>query len=1376
MRTSAVVLSLAVVLAAAPAAAQPESLAALYALGGAVSDTNGDGVADRLNARVVLSGSPSAAEVAIAADLAARLGFETLALDLPMPTDAEMEIAVGDEALSRLGMSGMGDLAAGRGAVELHTAGDSVIVGVRGGDDAGLAAAAAWLASRAPHVFRTDGESLGDLEAAVMSAAGDAASAAHTVRVEVEAGANALAAAEVRVSAADSAAANAITSAVESAGDELRFDSLATLRVVAAHDGGESEASVSHDPPAAEPGPVPGRPGSGAKDDLGLAVLYEPDGLLGDSNGDRIPDRLDSRLAVTAEDPGGTVALAARLGLESSGMDFPVAAAAGDVDEPDKAPTLVVIGTAGENPLLADLAVPDLGAGEGFVGVIPEAFGKKPALAITGGDQAGLSRALYQTAVGLPHLDAANRMKDHPTVDAVEFNTWKFLTQQSPGGQAAAALYKLERIAAEISHLGIESSKILLSVKDPAPGLDDFVAAAAERLGLGDATVELDDRNVDNAAVIHEEEFAVPSEVEEFRGIVRDQLLPAVGRGDRVRVMVALSEPAAVRHSLRDELVADLRGRGASVSDGDVVILSAYRQGYSWIEEVVLPRLLALREDGTPTARVRLLFREHRPPPDWPQQAMHTPLRWQHAMFPADEIMAEALALDLGDVGFELRTEQDAPAYQIVAEGADGEVLLNETFEPRVVSRPFFDRYPDYELIQVTTGQITAEVDGETVVDERIRMDAEAFWDHYQSDTLARVYDHIMELHEGKPRGPADAPYFGQLKVVLSLSEPERLLGVEREIESTHDAMHEDIYFVTHSFLRHMGRNSLGTELTYGGRVIPEMRGKTDGTPGTAHILFTGFRTSRPAIVVDYTTADGRTGTVRRNIPKVEVGRPKAMTARVSAGNTGLDSLRLWVKVDTDEDERDYYVERHGEDDADERIMSAAQVARVLDLLAELRGAGLYADELAFAGLGDLEIAAAWDWGYGPDTERVATLAANGAPPPFPDIMTFRDATGNDDQLVQWDSPISPPEAYGILARMSEFPEATVYQIGESYLGQSTWAMDLMPPMDASHWSQRKASLLKPTILYSARQHANEVSSTSHVLRLAEMLLTDPERKKNLDKVNIVFHPIQNPDGAQLAWDMHQINREHILHAGYWGSLGIDSTTDADQPMPIYPEAEVRPRLWRMWLPDIFLNPHGYPAHQLVQLFSEFSGLVRAGRRTERNWGFNKGWFMPGFDVIDDPEFPRHKAAALKIRGYITNAIQDTSLVRAMNERTYGRYRRYGMQFEPEVFHMDLHNGVNIQMPIKGRRASAPGRGAGRGWDPKITIWAAGTEAPDEPAHGDWMEVVASAGLAWDTAVLQYLLDGDHQVNRNTSEFFGGVSIRLDRPRPPEESEEEEEE
>ncbi len=75
------------------------------------------------------------------------------------------------------------------------------------------------------------------------------------------------------------------------------------------------------------------------------------------------------------------------------------------------------------------------------------------------------------------------------------------------------------------------------------------------------------------------------------------------------------------------------------------------------------------------------------------------------------------------------------------------------------------------------------------------------------------------------------------------------------------------------------------------------------------------------------------------------------------------------------------------------------------------------------------------------------------------------------------------------------------------------------------------------------------------------------------------------------------------------------------------------------------------------------------------------------------------------------------------------------MQFEPEVFRMDLPNRVNVQMPIKGRLASGPERG-GRGCDPKIIIWAEVTEAPDEPAYGGWMEVVASAGLAWDTTVI----------------------------------------
>ena len=94
--------------------------------------------------------------------------------------------------------------------------------------------------------------------------------------------------------------------------------------------------------------------------------------------------------------------------------------------------------------------------------------------------------------------------------------------------------------------------------------------------------------------------------------------------------------------------------------------------------------------------------------------------------------------------------------------------------------------------------------------------------------------------------------------------------------------------------------------------------------------------------------------------------------------------------------------------------------------------------------------------------------------------------------MVQWETPMPPSEGHEILAKMSAtFPEATMYHTGKSYLGKDIWAMDLMPEISQTHWSHMKASAFKPTVIYSARQHANEVSSTSHVLPHAELILTD---------------------------------------------------------------------------------------------------------------------------------------------------------------------------------------------------------------------------------------------------------------------------------------------
>ena len=111
-----------------------------------------------------------------------------------------------------------------------------------------------------------------------------------------------------------------------------------------------------------------------------------------------------------------------------------------------------------------------------------------------------------------------------------------------------------------------------------------------------------------------------------------------------------------------------------------------------------------------------------------------------------------------------------------------------------------------------------------------------------------------------------------------------------------------------------------------------------------------------------------------------------------------------------------------------------------------------------------------------------------------------------------------------------------------------------------------------------------------------------------------------------------------MLHPGYLGPLGV-SLVSSWASDPTYPESGNRPKLWRTYLPDIFLNPHGYPSHEWVQLFSEYGGWVRNRITEARDWQTMRGWFTPGFNYLDDPRYPRHKAAAFTIRDMFTKNI-----------------------------------------------------------------------------------------------------------------------------------------
>ena len=154
-----------------------------------VQDTNGDQIADAVCGHVIVPKTPSAAENASAANLAARLGYETSALTLPIvvPTGAttkgcsveKASLWVGREALSAAlpaavtaEITGFG---IGEGGV-FNVPGGLLIAG---SDPSGLLAAADAYSARAPYQWSVQGDKLQGIARIIKRAAGEPEGCGH---------------------------------------------------------------------------------------------------------------------------------------------------------------------------------------------------------------------------------------------------------------------------------------------------------------------------------------------------------------------------------------------------------------------------------------------------------------------------------------------------------------------------------------------------------------------------------------------------------------------------------------------------------------------------------------------------------------------------------------------------------------------------------------------------------------------------------------------------------------------------------------------------------------------------------------------------------------------------------------------------------------------------------------------------------------------------------------------------------------------------------------------------------------------------------------------------------------------------------------------
>ncbi len=1092
--------------------------------------------------------------------------------------------------------------------------------------------------------------------------------------------------------------------------------------------------------------------------------------------------------------------LAARMGLETTGITLPLATPAPSATVADVRTKSIIdaastIGKEAERKLREEdtAAAPvesALAPGEGELRIVDKAFGRQPAVLVRG-DDAGEAAALDLAANHLPSLWETG--KQNLSIEEIRYDLHRFFSLRSSSGQAAVAMYRLDKWAENIKGARNVEAKLYVDVAEPA--LKDLVRIELQKkLGVTDVKVETGSLHAgtqccDKLPALHyrepgyeyhqgtptfQEDIVIPWEGTRLIKAVK-VALPKLKTGEPVNLVARVSEGPEVRLKLKRDLEAMLP------KSSRVVVLSAYKPGLSWLMDEIAPQL-----KNQQVASLKIEFKKNVDPTG--MRVMFSPARWVHELYPVDELLARELAIPLDKIQLDqFEPSPKSPTYRVHAYNTAGKEILAREFTVSTIDRPYNGVMPEYEKVQVDTGWVRMESGSTAVLDQRIPTDIEEFWDHYQSQTLPKVFRTIMSRSHGELR-PDFAPPFDTLKIDIHLSEPNYELGIDKERISSLEALQEDTYYSTENFINMMGDLETGRAINYVGRIIPIVHASDDGKDGRVHIEFYAKPVGNPLVELAWTDAQGKHHEQKRDLWTLQGAmQPRLIQARIGirkpgdVGQPGPQSLTWILPADFKDEKYEEWVNEEGKDQVERSIFSVEQARGQLAWIERMHAAGLYKNELAYPHLKQMGFefelplprTAKVD---SPAPREFATLNIHAPADPRPMIANYANRLRRP-QLIQWDEPISPDEQASILAEFAKKPGVDVYWMGRSYLGENLWAADVTLPTPSQLRSITKETTLKATIVYSGRQHANEVSSTSHILKLGELLLNDADTRGALKQVNVVLHPITNTDGADLSVQLAEITPNNMLHPGYHGALAADVSTGQTDLDPVYPESRTRRQLLESWLPDAFLNPHGYPSHEWVQPFSEYSGWVtnRQGANNGRTWWIPRGWFT-SLAYMRDETHPYSEKVTYEIRDRIVEAERNVPGLLDLETRMNGRYQRFGQRWQPENMQQPLVNGIRIYMSLKGSgggrggaaggAATAPGSGGVGGISPDIT-WDSGyTEAPDETAHGDYMKLMASAGLAFDRVHLGVSRQGKtaHQSNRARAERQSHAARRTPSP------------
>lgn len=273
---------------------------------------------------------------------------------------------------------------------------------------------------------------------------------------------------------------------------------------------------------------------------------------------------------------------------------------------------------------------------------------------------------------------------------------------------------------------------------------------------------------------------------------------------------VFLSEPLTARKSFKKDLLSEF-------PDVETVLVrSAFKAGFHWIREELLPNLAP----GCTGLHISVRKEANK-------GGLELPIRWIQELYPIDSIAEKETHLKADAVTFSLHDEQES-TYRVEALFADGRKEGIGALEVPVAKIPYITRH---QFAYPSTGAVRLYQDQELVREMPVATDRERFYLYYLQEFLPDLQKKLADFNSGQGY---DRPFFDRIEIEVTMSEEEEKLFVDEERTSPLEALYEDLYFNTLDFFANWGVEESGVPFDAPGGIHPFMHIHEGAHPSAA--------------------------------------------------------------------------------------------------------------------------------------------------------------------------------------------------------------------------------------------------------------------------------------------------------------------------------------------------------------------------------------------------------------------------------------------------------------------------------------------------------------------------------------------------------------